>query len=325
MNHVLRRVIPVVALASAAISAGSDAKTYKEPKLVAIAKAARPAPPSSAPTIAITSPPDLEMIPVKQIERRPKDGSPYYEIDAVDPKQSQLKLDVKNWKVSPGGNGIVLVLDNSFAAEIHDLSKPIDIVKVFDVRTTDSPNGQLEDGWHFVAAFPVTPDNIAVDAPGALAVVHFLWGGQNGVMAPDVFKGKPQLVINRAALGTMVHRTSGGSMGGRLLRDPKHTPLDLLVWFPPGAPRDCVVPVLTEVDGNEEAVTATGAQDLNPTTTAKVKAPGLYYLSGFDQDRFVTGGYEGDSTIGVMHMECPENSAVAIADWDAALMRIWIK
>ncbi|HEX4455224.1 MAG TPA: hypothetical protein VH143_30395 [Kofleriaceae bacterium] len=325
MKNVSSRVIPLVAAAIAAISQGSDAKTYKEPKLVAIAKADRPALPGPPPTIAISSPPDLEMIKNKQIERSNKDGMRYYEIDAVDPKETQLKLDVKNWKVSPRGNGIVLVLDNSFAAEIHDLSKPIDIVKVFDVRTTESPYGQLEDGWHFVAVFPVTANNIAVDAPGALAVVHFLWGEENGVMEPDVWKGKPQLVINRAALGTMVHRTSGGTMGGRVLRDPTHTPLDLLVWFPPGAPRDCVVPVLSGVDGGEEAVTANGAQDLDPTTTAKVKAPGLYYLSGLDQDRFVTGGYEGDSTIGVMHMECPANSAVAIADWDAALMRIWLK
>jgi hypothetical protein len=301
---ITKTLLLTVAVAASARTARAEDETKTLPLMVDLAP--RPAAPNPAPTVAFAWPTELGTVPTK--------------MESADAAKRQIRLDLKHWKVSPGGNGVVLVLDNLRALEIHDLSKPIDVNDFF--RGLDS---ELDIGWHFMAAFAVTPDGISVQ--GSLAVVHFIFskddGGRRG---PSEFKDKPQMVVNRVALG---HFAAREQHPGWVFRDAKRVVLDLLLWYPPGmAPRDdCYSKI--EAVAHAGTVAGEGIFDTEKARssmdTAFVKVPGLYAIKNFQAPRFDDGGLLYINILG-----CPKykdiDTGVSPPDnsyWNGAGMALW--
>jgi hypothetical protein len=251
------------------------------------------APSGTAPDIQIKSPADQVIIATKTVATSGR----HMESDSVveHPADGVITLDVKNWKVAPHGNGIVLVIDNERAIEIHDLKKAITVEDVMGER--------LAPGWHVLAVFPTDADGRSVR--GVVSVARFGYGSKAKPAQIEPYLKNAMVVVNRALLGTV---SSGQNGPGLLLRTPTKPVLDVVVWFPPGTARtDCTV----TLGGSELAVGPDG------TKSAHVAAPGTYTLGAPER----TG-----ETLSVAALSCPDFKEVPmIPAWGAAAIRYYLK
>jgi hypothetical protein len=100
---------------------------------------------------------------------------------------TQVKLDVKNWKTAKGDAHVHLILDDGPYKPIFDPKG--DVVKLSDLTS-----GALADGQHILVAFPSRANHESVKTAGAVAVVPF-WVGKKGDKGQDTTK--PMLIASR--------------------------------------------------------------------------------------------------------------------------------
>jgi hypothetical protein len=100
---------------------------------------------------------------------------------------TEVKLDVKNWKTAPKDAHVHLILDNKPYKPIYDPKTPVKLSEL----TGGDP---LADGQHVLVAFPSRANHESVKTAGALTTVQF-WVGKKGEKTTDL--SKPLLVYSR--------------------------------------------------------------------------------------------------------------------------------
>lgn len=102
-------------------------------------------------------------------------------------KETEIKLDVKNWATAMQSQHVHLILDNRPYMPIYDLKKKITLG---DVLGADP----LTEGQHVLVAFPSRPTHESVKSKDALAIVDF-FVGKKGDTPFD--PKKPTLIYSR--------------------------------------------------------------------------------------------------------------------------------
>ncbi|HEY0193481.1 MAG TPA: hypothetical protein VGC42_20330 [Kofleriaceae bacterium] len=146
---------------SASVAAGEapraePAKPPPDPGFEKLAPPAMPAGP--APRITIVSPAaDEELVGART--KAPDDK--FESLDCLqDARTFSIKLAAQNWTVSPGGPGVLVVVDGVYATVTHDLAKPIMMTELEPYERVDN-NATFADegpmytcGHHWIAAVP---------------------------------------------------------------------------------------------------------------------------------------------------------------------------
>jgi hypothetical protein len=118
--------------------------------------------PTQPPTVTILAPAKEKLIPADK---------------AAD---SEVKLDIKNWKTAQGDQHVHLILDNHPYKPIFDPKAP--------VKLSDLTGGEaLAEGQHILVAFPSRANHESVKTKGAVAVNEF-WVGKKGARVQDLTK-----------------------------------------------------------------------------------------------------------------------------------------
>jgi hypothetical protein len=165
---------PTVASAAAptdtgAPSASASAAPAPMPVALTLGSAA-PNPPPPLPTVKILSPTKDQVIA------------------SAKAPDSEVKLDVANWKTAMGDAHVHLILDARPYKPIYDTKAP---VKLSELTNGDA----LADGAHVLVAFPSRATHESVKTPGALTMVQF-WVGKKGTDKPQDIT-KPMLIYSR--------------------------------------------------------------------------------------------------------------------------------
>jgi hypothetical protein len=93
---------------------------------------------------------------------------------------TEVKLDVKNWKTAPGDAHVHLILDAKPYKPIYDTKAPVKLSEL----TGGEP---LAEGQHVLVAFPSRANHESVKTPGALTITQF-WVGKKGEKTQDITK-----------------------------------------------------------------------------------------------------------------------------------------
>lgn len=102
-------------------------------------------------------------------------------------KDTEVKLDVKNWATAPMSNHVHLIVDNRPYMPIYDLKKKVTLGDLFGADP-------IAEGQHVIVAFPSRPTHESVKGKDALAIVDF-FVGKKGDTPVDV--KKPMLIYSR--------------------------------------------------------------------------------------------------------------------------------
>lgn len=102
-------------------------------------------------------------------------------------KDTEVKLDVKNWATAPMSNHVHLIVDNRPYMPIYDLKKKVTLGDLFGADP-------IAEGEHVIVAFPSRPTHESVKGKDALAIVDF-FVGKKGDAPTDV--KKPLLIYSR--------------------------------------------------------------------------------------------------------------------------------
>lgn len=148
--------------------------------------------------------------------------------------KAAITVSVKNWKMSPGGNGITFVVDNVAGKTVFDVSKPVLLSELIPPPNKPGAygvNGMC--GWHFIAAMATLPSGESVKTPQAMAVAPFLLGKGFGTSSPV-----PQLVEEKIGLIVLNPRPLGKQITNHghvefLPADPAKVVVDYQTWPAP--------------------------------------------------------------------------------------------
>ena len=155
---------------STTASASASAPTPPPTPVALTLGSAAPDPPPPLPTVKILSPAKDQVIPSAK---------------AAD---TEVKLDIKNWKIAQGDSHVHLILDAKPYKPIYD---PKTVVKLSELTNGDA----IADGQHILVAFPSRATHESVKTAGAISIVPF-WVGKKGTDKPqDVTK--PMLIYSR--------------------------------------------------------------------------------------------------------------------------------
>ncbi len=141
------------------------------PSVAAALAAPPPAPEAPAPlpappvqVVAAESTPLEGAAPTLQL-RAPREGQ------LIKTDQVEVKLEVKNWALSPEGSHVHLIVDNEPYIAIRDVSKPIDLRALVQAQL----GHDLAEGTHLLRAFPGRGHHESVKEHGAfdVKVFHF--------------------------------------------------------------------------------------------------------------------------------------------------------
>jgi hypothetical protein len=145
------------------------------------AEAEKPALPDVAfgPTTASDAPKKMPKVTFKA-------PAPDQAIPAAKAADFEVKLNVKDWDVAPGGGHVHLILDNKPYHAMWDTKEAIKLSKLSDT---------IAEGEHLLVAFPSRHNHESVKGQGALATVHF-WVGKKGAKAEYSPKA-PMLIYSR--------------------------------------------------------------------------------------------------------------------------------
>jgi hypothetical protein len=155
--------------ASASASAEAAPTPAPAPPVQLVQGTPSPDPPPPLPTVKINAPTKEIVIPSAK---------------AAD---TEVKLDVKNWKTAQGDAHVHLILDDKPYKPIYDPKAP---VKLSELTGGDA----IADGQHILVAFPSRANHESVKTPGALAITEF-WVGKKGDRTQD--PNKPMLIYSR--------------------------------------------------------------------------------------------------------------------------------
>lgn len=173
---------------SASAETTASATPPAPPKAPAVVEDMTPSPdPTPTPTAKIIAPANENAV-----------GDPDKAADYV------VRLDVKNWSLSPDGDHVHLILDNYPYKKITDAKAPIKLGELLPAGT------KLSEGQHVLHAFPSRATHESVKAKGAASMVTF-WVGKKG--KPTYDYKKPHLVYSRPK------GTYGGDMAKEVLID----------------------------------------------------------------------------------------------------------
>jgi hypothetical protein len=131
---------------------------------------AAPDPTPPLPTVKIATPTKGQVIP------------------AAKAADTEVKLDVKNWKTAKGDAHVHLILDAKPYKPIYD--PKTEAPKLSELGGGDT----LAEGQHILVSFPSRATHESVKTPGALAINEF-WVGKKGEKAQDITK--PMLIYSR--------------------------------------------------------------------------------------------------------------------------------
>jgi hypothetical protein len=168
--------------ATASASASAPAETAS-----AAASASTPPPAPPAPPVELAegtaSPDPTPPLPTVAILAPAKEAV----IKAEKAADTEVKVDIKNWKIAKGDAHVHLILDGRPYKPIFD---PKEVIKLSDLTGGET----LAPGQHILVAFPSRANHESVKTKGALAVTEF-WIDKKGEKAQDV--AKPMLVYSR--------------------------------------------------------------------------------------------------------------------------------
>ncbi len=167
----------------------------------AVTASATPAPPPPAPT---PEPPKAEKPQLPDVAFGPVTPSdnpakmpqvaikaPAKEavIPAAKAADFEVKLDVKNWDLQPGGGHVHVILDGHPYVPVYDLKEPLKLSKLIGANDT------LAEGEHLIVAFPGRQNHESVKGQTALAITHF-WVGKKAPK-PQWTPKDPMLIYSR--------------------------------------------------------------------------------------------------------------------------------
>ena len=189
-----------LALLAGAACGGQELPPPPPPAVTASAAPAPPPAPTPAPTPEPAQPekpqlPDVAFGPSSASDNPAKMPqvtikAPAREavIPAAKASDVEVKLDVKNWDLQPGGNHIHVILDNHPYVPVYDLKESLKLSKLL------GPNDTLAEGEHLLVAFPGRQNHESVKGQTALFITHF-WVGKKA--KPQWTTHDPMLIYSR--------------------------------------------------------------------------------------------------------------------------------
>ena len=249
-----------------------------------------PAPktPDVAPKLTIVSP---AMDAVMTGKRTKSADDKFSDLDCLqDAKALGIKISAENWKVKPGGQGVLVVVDGVYATVTHDLSKPVMVADLEPYeRDSFASSGTFATqypmytcGEHWIAVMPTAADGHMLRVAPVVSWWRNVSDLQGSLREEDprrrqarMSRGLPVVnwpLIGAPYFGVTWSQTEHTHRSGRIVADRKHVVLDWTIA--PGAvdpdrsatADDCGLKIAAQDEeqswNNEVELPATGTVEL---------------------------------------------------------------
>ncbi len=158
----------------------------------------------------------------------------------VEEKDRVIRIAADHWTVKPGGPGVLVLVDGIYAANVHDLTKPIRLedLEPYDESKTDSigTSPLASCGSHWIAVMPTTATGQMLDVPPVIS--WFMNQSDNEHWSPRMSlaeeKKEPLAIINWPLMGAYVSKISFEQPAGVVVSTPGKLMFDYTMAQHPG-------------------------------------------------------------------------------------------
>jgi hypothetical protein len=256
-----------------------------------LAQLPAPKSPDPAPKLTIVSP-AMDAVMTGRKTRSPDDK--FSDLDCMqDPKKLAIKLSAENWKVQPGGQGVLVVVDGVYATVVHDLSRPVMVADLEPYERDSFANSgtfavqypMYTCGEHWIAVMPTTADGHML----RVAPVVSWWRNVSSDIKYSQREEGPSDRHARLSLGLPVvnwpligspytgitwSQTEHEHRSGRVVANPKHVVLDWTI-APGESESDKSSDCALKIAAQDEMQSWNNATELPATGTVTLPAPYL--------------------------------------------------